>query len=130
MKDLQIEMRQQMEKASKDKEWAKKVRNAGSWDTYSKLLKEKGIDVPVEVKKAFDANHAGKTGVLEDNDLEKVTGGWTDIFNCPKTHNTVLCELTFCPHIQDRDNTPDENHYDLFCDQGYWTENRSYQQKY
>jgi len=128
MKELPMELKRRMDEAGKDKEWAEKVRSAGSWETYVKLLKEKGIELPAEAKDAFDANSINKTGKLEDNDLEKVTGGWINVFNCPKDYNLALCELTFCPHRNTNHNTPDEDHYDFYCDLGYWTINRAYPQ--
>lgn len=126
MKEVKINTKQRMEEASKDKEWAKKVRNSGSLEVYTKLLKEKGIDVPEEIKRKFTAGNVNKTGILEDNDLELVTGGWDNVFNCPKSHNLFLCDYTFCPHIQDRDHVPDEQHYERYCDQGHWSEIVSY----
>ncbi|MEA4890102.1 MAG: hypothetical protein VB070_11620 [Clostridiaceae bacterium] len=130
MMELPTELKQRLAEAGKDGEWAEKVRNAGSWETYAKLLGEKGIELPAEVKNAFDADRLNKTGQLEDNDLEKVTGGWTNVFNCPRAYHLALCEWTFCPHIKNRFDTPDEDHYDLYCDLGYWTENRIYPQRY
>ncbi len=82
-----------------------------------------------EAKNALQKNAAPVDGVnaIDDNDLEKVAGGWTNIFNCPQEYNFVLCELTRCPHRICKDNVPDENHYEMRCDQGFWTINRKYQ---
>jgi len=129
MKELPMELKQRMDEAGKDREWVKKVRSAESFEKFAEFLKEKEIELPAKVKDAFDVNSTmNRTGKLEDNDLEKVTGGWTNIFNCPREYNRFLCELTFCPHIQTRHNTPDEDHYDLYCDQHYWSYNTSYPQ--
>lgn len=130
MKELPMELKWRMDEAGKDREWAEKVRGAGSWETYVKLLKEKGIELPAEVKDVFDADSKNKTGKLEDNDLEKVTGGWTNVFNCPREYNLALCDWTFCPHIKTRLNTPDEDHYDKYCDLNYWSINCVYPQRY
>ncbi len=126
MKDLPVELKRRMDEAGKDKEWAEKVRHAESWEAYAKLLKEKGIELPAEAKDAFDANSINKTGELEDNDLEQVSGGWINVFNCPREQNLALCEWTFCPHKQNNHNKPDENHYECYCDLGYWSEIRMY----
>ncbi|MDF2685167.1 MAG: hypothetical protein K0S55_348 [Clostridia bacterium] len=131
MKELPMELKQRIDDAGKDKEWAVKVRNAGSLEKFAELLKEKGIELPAEVKDTLDANVIiNKSGKLEDNDLEEVTGGWTTIFSCPREYNIALCEWTLCPHINSRHNTPDDNHYDKYCDLGYWTKNFSYPQRY
>jgi hypothetical protein len=118
---------QRIEEAGKDVEWAEKVRGAATWETYEKLLAEKGIEATAELKEAFAADRIIKTGKLEDDELEKVSGGWTNIFSCPQEYNYVLCELTRCPHRICLDNVPDENHYEMRCDQGFWTISRKYQ---
>lgn len=130
MKELPIGLKRRMDEAGKDGEWAEKVRGAESWETYVKLLEEKGIELPAEVKDVFDADSINKTGKLEDNDLEKVTGGWKNVFNCPGEYNLALCEWTFCPHKKTRPDTPDEDHYDKYCDLGYWSINCMYPQRY
>ena len=129
MKGLSMELKQRIEEAGKDNKWIQKIRNAESMEKFTKLLEEKEIKLPVEVKEALDEKSIKNTGQLEDNDLEEVTGGWTNIFNCPREYSLLLCEYTFCPHKQTRDNTPDENHYDKYCDQGYWSNNWAYPQK-
>lgn len=84
-----------------------------------------------ETKNALQKSAApvDEVNAIDDNDLEDVAGGWTNIFNCPKEYNLALCEWTFCPHIKTRENTPDEDHYDKYCDLGYWSDNLSYPQK-
>lgn len=127
MTELSMELKQRMDEAGKDKEWAEKGRSSESLEQFAELLNAKGIELPAQVKAALDANSSlNKAGKLEDNDLENVTGGWTNIFNCPREHHLALCEWTFCPHIQTRNNTPDDDHYDKYCDCGYWCRNMSY----
>lgn len=130
MKELPMELKQLIDEAGKDREWAKKVRSAESLEKFTVLLQEKGIELPAKVKDALDANSAmNGTGKLEDSDLENITGGWINIFNCPREFNAFLCELTFCPHINTRDNTPDEDQYEKYCDLGYWSLSMSYEQR-
>lgn len=129
MKDLPMALRQRVEEAGKDGEWAEKVHCAATWETYEKLLAEKGIKATAELKETFDVNgFMNKTGRLEDNDLEKVAGGleFSNIYDCPPYHDPFLCEMTPCPHIKTKDNTPDENHYDRYCDLYYWCFNLTY----
>jgi hypothetical protein len=128
MKELSMELKQRMAEAGKDTEWVEKVRCAATWEAYEKLLAEKGIEATAELKEAFATDRIIKAGKLEDDELEKVSGGWTNVFNCPKEYNSFLCDLTFCPHRNTRDNTPDEDHYDKYCDLGYWSFNLNYPQ--
>jgi hypothetical protein len=126
MKEFPMDQKQRMEEAGMDEEWVKRVRGAATWEAYAKLLAEKGIEATAEFKEAFTTDRIIKAGKLEDDELEKVSGGWTNVFNCPKEYNSFLCDLTFCPHRNTRDNTPDEDHYDKYCDLGYWCLNLKY----
>ncbi|MEA4889737.1 MAG: hypothetical protein VB070_09780 [Clostridiaceae bacterium] len=126
MNGLSTELRQRMEEAGKDAAWVEKVRAAADWDVYAALLAEKGIEAPAELKKTFSAGCASKTGKLDDDELENVSGGWKNIFECPREYNGFLCESTFCPHAIYVQNTPDIFHYRKFCDQGYWAKDYTY----
>lgn len=126
MNDLSTELKQRMEEAGKDTVWTEKVRAAATSEEYAKLLAEKGIEAPAELKEAFVASRASKTGKLDDDELENVSGGWKNVFECPRKHDGFLCEATFCPHAIFVPNTPDIYHYRKFCDQGYWTKEYSY----
>ena len=126
MNGLSTELRQRMEEAGKDTAWVEKVRAAADWDTYAALLAEKGIKAPAELKETFSAGCAGKTGKLDDDELENVSGGWDNVFECPRKYDGFLCEATFCPHAIFVPNTPDMFHYRKFCDQGYWTKEYTY----
>lgn len=128
MKELPMELKQRMEEACTDVKWAEKIRGTTTWEAYENLLAEKGIEPPAELKEAFVAGRINNTGRLEDDELERVSGGWTNVFSCPKDYSYILCELTRCPHRIRVDNVPDTNHYDLRCDLNYWTINRSYSQ--
>lgn len=129
MKELPNELKQFVKEAEKDKEWAKELRGAGSAEKFEELLKQKGIELSEKAKDELRANGAAAAGKLEDSDLENVTGGWINIFNCPREYNNFLCELTFCPHIQTRDYPPDESQYEKYCDLGYWSIYCSYLQR-
>ncbi|MEA4832720.1 hypothetical protein SDC9_158817 [bioreactor metagenome] len=117
MKELPMELKQRINEAGKDGEWAAKLHNAESLEKFTELLKEKGIELPVEVICELKENSKiNKTGKLDDNNLEGVAGGWTTSFNCQRKYNYYLCELTSCPH----------EHYDeiqctKYCDWGYWS---------
>ncbi|MEA4832719.1 MAG: hypothetical protein VB118_08895 [Oscillospiraceae bacterium] len=125
---LPMELKQRINEAGKDEEWAAKLHNAESLEKFTELLKEKEIELPVEVICELKENSKiNKTGKLDDNDLEGIAGGWTTIFNCPREYNMVLCEWTLCPHRQITDCTPDENHYKICCDLGCWSQVRGYQ---
>ena len=121
------EMRQRMEEAGKDAAWAEKVRSAASWDTYAALLAEKGIEAPVEMKEAFAAGRANKTGELEDDALGSVSGGWLEGWNtCPQGYNYAQCELPRCPHRKTKPKTLDEDFLELYCDLGWWAITRRF----
>ena len=121
MKELSIEQRQIIEEAGKDELWMAKLRAAAAWEDYAKLLAEKGIEAPEDLKATFEAGKGNKTGELSDDDMEGVSGGWTNIFSCPAQYHEFLCEMTYCPHIKARPYPLNEDYCEVYCDQGYWT---------
>jgi hypothetical protein len=97
MLELPMETIQRLEEAGKDREWSERVRCAENWEALEVLLAEKGVEASAELKAAFEAGGKDKTGKLEDDDLEKVSGGY--LLPCPQEYDIAFCELSHCPHM-------------------------------
>ena len=119
MKELSSEQKQSIEEAGKDEQWAARLRSAATWEDCAKLLAEKGVEASDDLKAAFEAGKGAKAGELADDEMENVTGGWTNVFNCPKEYSYLLCDATHCPHVKQ---PSDEN--EAYCDLGYWAVTR------